>query len=102
MLLLDAEDGTKSVAGAAVEPRATCPRTSPAAPAAAPSRQRPPRPLAWWWRCLGVSDHGLADLLMAAPTRPRGEAADADRGHGAALNAAHRGHGIGKVSLQRV
>ena len=78
------------------------PRTSPAAPAAAPSRQRPPRPLARWWRCLGVSDHGLADLLMAAPTRPRGEAADAERGHGAALNAAHRGHGIGKVSLQRV
>ena len=81
---------------------ATYPRTSPEAPAAAPSRQRPPRPLARWWRCLGVSDHGLADLLMAAPTRPRGEAADADRGHGAALNAAHRGHGIGKVSLQRV
>ena len=78
------------------------PRTSPAAPAAAPSRQRPPWPLARWWRCLGVSDHSLADLLMAAPTRPHGEAADADRGHGAALNAAHRGHGIGKVSLQRV
>ena len=53
-------------------------------------------------RGLGVSDHGLADLLMAAPTRPRGEAADADLGHGAALNAAHRGHGIGEVSLQRV
>ena len=53
-------------------------------------------------RGLGVSDHSLTDLLMAAPTRPRGEAADADRGHGAALDAAHRGHGIGKVSLQRV
>ena len=81
---------------------ATYPRTSPAAPAAAPSRQRHPRPLARWWRCLGVSDHSLADLLMAAPTRPHGEAADADRGQGAALNAAHRGHGIGKVSLPRV
>ena len=46
--LLDAEDGTKSVAGAAVEPRVTCPRTSPAAPAAAPSQPRPP---SRWWRC---------------------------------------------------
>ena len=56
-------------------------------------------------RGLGVGDHGLADLLTTAPPPAPGAAADrghGEAGHGAALPAAHRGHGLGEVSLQRV
>ena len=49
---------------------------------------------------LGVGDHGLADLPAAAPPPPEagaGAGAQREAGHGA-----HRGHGLGEVSLQRV
>ena len=53
-------------------------------------------------RGLSVGDHGLA-LPAAAPPPPEvGAAAQREAGHGAVLPAAHRGHGLGKVSLQRV
>ena len=55
------------------------------------------------FRGLSVGDHGLADLPAAAPPPPEaGAAAQREAGHGAVLPAAHCGHGLGEVSLQRV
>ena len=52
---------------------------------------------------LSVVDHGLADLPAAAPPPPEaGAAAQREAGHGAVLPTAHRGHGLGEVSPQRV
>ena len=53
-------------------------------------------------RDLEVGDHGLADLPVVAPPPEAGAAAQREAGHGAALPAAHRDHGLGEVSLQRV
>ena len=51
---------------------------------------------------VAMVDHGLADLPVAAPPPALGAAAQREAGHGAALPAAHRRHGLGEVSLQRV
>ena len=51
---------------------------------------------------LGVGDHGLALPAAAPPPPEAGAAAQREAGHGAVLPAAHRGHGLGEVSLQRV
>ena len=53
-------------------------------------------------RDLEVGDHGLALPAAAPPPPEAGAAAQCEAGHGAALPAAHRGHGLGEVSLQRV